>query len=413
MATLLVDWLNDGTIPQNKTAGNWTPSAFNTGKFRFTLTFAAASSGSPWRPASLSYWGILTTNEANGSGIWLEYNPSGTQHRLLFVAADGVTNLAAATLAWGVSSAVTVTVDQSSATAGAATMTLAGASSGNGTSAGWTRASVFSGTGLYFGGWGSGGFQLPPGSVTTSDIDDGNDAVTRTAAGTVAGDAVLAATRTLVRAAAGTIAVAAALAASRTTVRGAAGSVTGEAALAATATGGGTTRTAAGTVAGDATLAATRTVVRGSDGAVTGAASMDGTRTVIRGADGSTAGAASLAMTIAGAATFGPGVRSSAINPISSSSPNSLSAPGGALITGGGTADADGRTPVAVDTQATGSAIYYAVSRPAAVVGTAITDNKGGGNPYTELHTGTYGLGSTVSPHTGGRGGNGGGSRNR
>ena len=99
MATVIVDWLNDGTIPQNKASGSWTPSAFNAGKFRFTLTFAAASSGSPWRPASLSYWGILTTNEANGSGIWLEYNPSGTQHRLLFVAADGVTNLAAATLA--------------------------------------------------------------------------------------------------------------------------------------------------------------------------------------------------------------------------------------------------------------------------------------------------------------------------
>ena len=185
MATLLVDWLNDGTIPQNKTAGNWTPSAFNTGKFRFTLTFAAASAGSPWRPASLTYWGVLTTNEANGSGIWLEYNPSGTQHRLLFVASDGATNLAAVTLTWGATSAVTVTVDQSSATAGASTLTLSGASSGNGTSAGWNRASVFSGTGLYFGGWGSGGFQLPAGSVTTSDIDDANDAIAGTGTPTV------------------------------------------------------------------------------------------------------------------------------------------------------------------------------------------------------------------------------------
>lgn len=170
--TVIVDWLNDGTIPQSKTSGNWTPSQFNTGKFRFTLTFTNASTHSQWRPASLSYWGILTTNEANGSAVWMEYNPGTTTHRLLFVASDGSTSLAAMPYTWGAGTAVTVTVDQSSATAGASTMTISGASTGNGTSSGWTRASVFSGANLYFGVWGSGGFQLPAGSTTTSDIDD-------------------------------------------------------------------------------------------------------------------------------------------------------------------------------------------------------------------------------------------------
>lgn len=185
MAVTLVDWLNDGTIPQNKASGNWTPSAFNTGKFRFTLTFTNASTHSQWRPASLTYWGILTTNEANGSALWLEWNPSGSTHTLIFVAADGSTILGSKVITWGAGSAVTIVTDQSSATAGASTMTISGASTGNGTSSGWTRASVFSGANLYFGVWGSGGFQLPAGSTTTSDIDDGNDGRTATGAVTL------------------------------------------------------------------------------------------------------------------------------------------------------------------------------------------------------------------------------------
>jgi hypothetical protein len=51
----------------------------------------------------------------------------------------------------------------------------------------------------------------------------------------------------------------------------------------------------------------------------------------------------------------------------------------------------DGRIPTAVDTQTSGSAIYYAVARPAAASHT-VTDNKG--NTYTELDTGNYGLGA-------------------
>ena len=134
MATTIVDWLNDGTIPQNKASGAWTPSDFNTGKFRFTLTFTNASTHSQWRPASLTFWGILTTNDANGAAIWMEWDPGGSTHKILFVASDGSTILGSMTITWGASSAVTIAPDQSSAPAGASTMTISGASTGNGTS---------------------------------------------------------------------------------------------------------------------------------------------------------------------------------------------------------------------------------------------------------------------------------------
>lgn len=327
MATTLVDWLNDGTIPQNKGSGSWTPSQFNTGKFRFTLTFAAASTGSPWRPASLTYWGILTTNEANGSGIWLEYNPSGTQHRLLFVASDGATNLAAVTLTWGATSAVTVTVDQSSATAGASTLTLSGASSGNGTSAGWTRASVFSGTGLYFGGWGSGGFLLPAGSVTTSDIDDANDAVTlsRTASvdGTVSiatgrtltairsaavagvGAATATAQKTAIRSAA--VAATAAIASSRvvTAVRSAA--VTGAASI---STGAANTKLRTAAIAAAASIACVASVTPGARVAATGAITAVAYRSTARTASV----AATASISIAASVTPGGFVRTASVS---------------------------------------------------------------------------------------------------
>lgn len=372
MATTIVDWLNDGTIPQSKTSGNWTPSQFNTGKFRFTLTFTAASTGSPWRPASTTYWGVLTTNDANGAAVWLEYDSGTATHRLLFVASDGSTILGALTFTWGASSAVTVTIDQSSAAAGASTMTLAGAATGNGTTAGWTRASVFSGSGLYFGVWGSGGFQFPAGGVTTSDIDDANDVVTRTASTSSAVDASLSAARQVIRSAAATVAVAATLAATAVTVRTASTSSTVDASLSATVVGGGTTRTASTSSAVDASLAATRQVTRSAAAATAATAALAATRAVTRSASASSAVDASLAATTTGT-SFALGVTSSAIATYGHSAAT-LSAPGGYLPSGGGGADEDGRTPTAVATQATGSAIYALAARPTSV-NTALTDN--------------------------------------
>lgn len=184
MAITLADWLNDGTLPQNKTSGNWTPSAFNTGRFRQRdWAPTNASTHASWRPTSLTFWALLTTNEANGSGVWLEWDPGTGKHRLLFVASDGSTILAAIELTWSAAQSMTYVVDQSSGTAGASTMTLSGASTGNGTSAGFTRQSVFSGANLYLGVWGSGGFSLN--ASTFGDIDDGNDAIAGTLAATL------------------------------------------------------------------------------------------------------------------------------------------------------------------------------------------------------------------------------------
>ncbi|MEO5742743.1 MAG: hypothetical protein ABIS29_19320 [Vicinamibacterales bacterium] len=91
---------------------------------------------------------------------------------------------------------------------------------------------------------------------------------------------------------------------------------------------------------------------------------------------------------------FGPGANSSAIDEFGRGG-STLSAPGGYLPSGGGGADVDGRTPTAVNTQTSGSTIYYAVARPAAA-GQTVTDNKTG-NSYTELNTGNYGLGVSAA----------------
>lgn len=300
MATTLVDWLNDGTLPQTKTSGSWNPSDFNAGKVRFTLTFAAASTGSPWRPSGPTYWAVLTTNEGNGAALWLEYNPSGTTHRLLFVAADGATNLAAMTFTWGALGAVTVTLDQSSATAGASTMTIAGAATGNGTSAGWNRASVFSGSELRFGGWaGSSFYDMPAGSATTSDIDDANDAVVRTAAGVTAIGAATVASRTLDRSAAGTSAIGVAATGGRALARQAAG-ITALGVSTAADIAGAVIRTAAGVTGIDAVTAAARALVRQAGGATAIGAATVAARALNRSAGGVTALGVTAAATVAG-----------------------------------------------------------------------------------------------------------------
>lgn len=184
MATTLVDWLNDGTLPQTKTSGNWTPSAFNTGKFRQTWTPTNASSHSTWRPASLTYWAILTTNDVNGAALWLEWDPGGSTHKFLVVATDGSTYLASPTITWAAGASIVYVVDQSSASTNASTLTLSGLLTGNGTTAGWTRQSIFGGANLYLGVWGAGGFGIN--ASTFSDIDDGNDSIAGTGTPTVA-----------------------------------------------------------------------------------------------------------------------------------------------------------------------------------------------------------------------------------
>ena len=448
MANTIVDWANDGTIPQSKTSGNWTPSQFNAGKFHFVTTFAAASSGSPWRPASLTYWGILTTNEANGSAMWLEWDPGTSKHRMLFVASDGSTFLAAMEFTWGASSAVGYTVDQSSATAGASTMTIAGASTGNATSSGWTRASVFSGANLYFGVWGAGGFQLPAGSTTTSDIDDATvttysrilaidvavaitSAGVRTLARNAAIDVALAfvtsAARTLARNAAVDVAVAFTSSAVRTLTRSAAIDVAVAFTSSATIDAGAYSRSLAIDVAVAFTSDAARTLARSAavDVAVaftaaaardfarsaavdvaigfTSSATLSGTysrtaaidiataftssatRTFTRSAAVDVAIGFTSAATITGAATFGPGQNTSAFSTYGHSA-STLVAPKNGT-------DADGRTGTAINTRASGSSFLLFGARPASA-NSAPTDTTGGSDL---LGTGASATGNTFS----------------
>ncbi len=296
MATTRVDWLNDGTIPQTKSSGNWTPADFNAGKIRFTLTFAAASTGSPWRPTSPTYWAVLTTNESNGSALWIEYLPSTGVHTLIFVASDGAAILGSRALTWTASDDVTITIDQSSATAGASTMTIAGAATGDGTTAGWTRASVFSGSELRFGGWAaSSTFNLPSGSVTTSDIDDGNDAVTGTLTATIPA---------VTSSATGALALAGSLTA---TIPAVTSSATGAVAIAGamSATIDPVTASASGTIGGGTGSGSLTATIEPVTSAATGALMIAGAATPTIAAVTSTA-AGAVAVTGALAATIGP-----------------------------------------------------------------------------------------------------------
>lgn len=180
MATTIVDWINDGTLPQTKASGSWTPSQFNTGKFRQTWSPTNASTHSTWRPASTTYWALTSTNDANGGGLWLEWDPGTSTHTLMVVSAATGLPISGGTRAitWGAAPSITYTVDQSSATAGASTLTVAGASTGNGTSSGYTRENILTGANLYLGVWGSGGFGLV--ASTFGDVDDGNDSTAGT-----------------------------------------------------------------------------------------------------------------------------------------------------------------------------------------------------------------------------------------
>lgn len=361
MATTRVDWLNDGTIPQTKSSGNWTPADFNAGKIRFTLTFAAASTGSPWRPTSPTYWAVLTTNESNGSALWLEYFPSTGVHTLIFVASDGTTFLGSRALTWTASDDVTITIDQSSATAGASTMAVAGAATGDGTTAGWTRESVFSGSELRFGGWAaSSTFNLPAGSVTTSDIDDGNDAVVRTAAGVTALGAATVATRALARSAAGVSALGAAVAAARELARQAAG-ITAIGVATAADVAGEIVRTAAGVTGIGVATAAARSLARQAAGATALGAATEASRALSRTAGGVTAIGAATAATVAGDAM-------------------ALGGYGAARVLYG---TAAGTVSVTITTEASGSTFLLAVGGNLSDLATPPTDSEG--NTWTEV----------------------------
>lgn len=424
MAATIVDWLNDGTLPQTKTSGNWTPANFNTGKFREPFTFTNASTHSSWRPASLTYWGFLTCNDVNGAFLWLEWDPGTSKHRFLVVGVDGTTFLAAVEITWTAGMTGTYKVDQSSATAGASNLTLSGLSTGNGTTAGWTRQNIANGTNLYLGVWGAGGFSLPAGSVTFGDIDDANDSTERTvtfaiSTGSVsninaqknrsatfdsAAGAVSTAGATKNRSATFDSAASATSAVNANKARSAALSIAVGAISAITIASGPaqTERTATfdisvgatssvnvqrnrsttfDTAAGAVSSLQVPQRERSSTLSIAAGAVSSITATKARSATVDIAASVTSSISIAGAAAFGIGVTSSAFSEYGHSA-STLNVPGG-YLPGGGPADGDGRVPTAVNTQATGSTIYGVFGRPSSV-NTAVRDNKGNGS-YTTL----------------------------
>ena len=411
MATTIVDWANDGTLPQTKTSGNWTPSNFNAGKFRQPWSPTNASTHSTWRPASLTYWAVLTTNDVNGAALWIEWDPGTSTHRFLVVAVDGSTFLAAVAVTWAAApSGMRYTVDQSSAAAGASTLALEGFATGNGTTSGWTRASIFPGANLYLGVWGAGGFGIN--ASTFGDIDDGNDSVAGAATLTV--PAAISTTGQLTRNRSATMAAAAAITTTATPTRNRAATLAAAAAIATTAvatrqrlaavnvpavitTGLVRGIAAAATLTIAATIATDLTKTSGASGAAalaipaaittTGELTRNRAATLTVPAALATTGVATrqraatltvpatLTTDLVGSGSFGPGSSSSAINPIASGTAATLTAPGG-FLPGGGSVDADGRTPTAVNVRA-GSAILAFFGRPAAASG-SLTDNDGG-----------------------------------
>lgn len=423
MALTIVDWLNDGTIPQSKTAGNWTPSQFNTGKFRQPMTFTNASTHASWRPASLTFWGVNTTNDTNGAAIWLEWNPAGGTHRLLVVALDGTTILGSATVTWAAGTTARYTVDQSSATAGASTLTTNGFLTGDGVSTGWTRSSIFAGASLHLGAWGGGGYQLPAGSVVFGDIDDANDSIERTvtfaiSTGSVSNIDRQANRTTTFDAAAGAVSsinsrkertatfdvVSGAVSSANAIKSRSAALAIAVGAISAISIGSATQieRTATFDIASGAVSSVNSqknrtTTVDVAVGAVSSINAVTRNRTVsMEAAAGAVssitakkertttvdiAASATSSISIAGAATFGIGVTSSALSDYGHSL-STLNVPGG-YLPGGGPADVDGRVPTAVNTQPTGSTIYGVFGRPSSV-NTAVRDNKLNGS-YTTL----------------------------
>jgi hypothetical protein len=360
--------------PATKTAGTFGAAltVLNTGIWHFQFTPTAASSSY----VGGNFHGLIVQDHG---GIWLV-----DATLTFFNFADGTAFTRA--LTWSALQTIDCTVDTRS---GTRSVTIAGATTGNGTQ-------TFTDPGPYF----DGGIDLHLGNYaapfqfvgTLSDVDDtAAPSTSRSVALTIAIGAATSATRNLVRTAAMTVAVGATTAAVPVRVRTAAMSIAVGASTAATVVpAGGTSRTVAMTISVDASTAATRNVVRSSAMTVAVGASTAATVNRQRSASMPIAVGASTAATVAGAVSFGPGVSTSGLWTFGHSAAV-CTIPGGYLPPGGGGADADGRTPPAsITTEVSGSAFYIAVARPVATADKTFSDSKG--NTYTSLAIGDYGV---------------------
>ena len=336
---ILVDWDNTGVLPQSKASGAWTPIAFNAGRFRFTWTPTNASTHSTWRPASLTFWCLLgSSGDANGGGIWLEWNSSTSTHSIVVASLATGAVIARRVVTWTAGQGLPIDVDQSASTA---TLTV----SGFGT-ASYTRENILtvSGAILYWGRWGG----SPPYTLlasTTSDIDDGvsgyqGDLGITIAAPTLAG-------------------------AGESSADGA-----GAAALDAVLAGAGAVDGLPVDGVGSATVGALLDGAGASAVAGDAAAQLDATLA----AAGFVPGGLAVHSVTSSVAIFGQGAAT-------------LTAPGGTPTTGGGTIDPDGRAIVPWNPPTSGSTFYAVLGRPKTAV-KSISDNRG--NTYSLITVQNY-----------------------
>lgn len=148
-----------GTLPQTFTEGNWPRTHLNTGKWHFQWTPTAASTDAAW-----------------GTGFYAMFassgTPSGTDNGGLWITSDKLelynqasTAVISQALAWAAGATIDITIDIP-----LGQVTIAGASSGNGTFSFTPSGTYFTAGTLGCGVYGGGGFSLP--ASVLGDIDD-------------------------------------------------------------------------------------------------------------------------------------------------------------------------------------------------------------------------------------------------
>lgn len=249
MATVIVDFTG---FPQAVAVNGTQLTALNDGKWRATFTFTNASSNGAWGGGG--FFALTACNDLGG--CWI-YDDSGTRKIALFEDASGSPLIVETPLTWGAGASVTVVVDNV-----ADTITISGATTGNGTFAftGSSTGNVFGTSPIGGGAYGGGGFGW---AGSMSDIDDGNDGTQfeRSAAMAGAVDLEIAGRRQHNRAAAAAAAADLEVAGRHTHNRAAALAAAAALAIAGQVTGGATTheRSAAMSAAADLEVAGRRT----------------------------------------------------------------------------------------------------------------------------------------------------------
>lgn len=395
--------------------------AGSNGTIRFTFQPTLAST----TYVGGNFHALFADNSQHG-GIWLN------DAKIEMYTAPGDALVFSQAMTWSALQTMTITI----VSTGSKSITIAGATTGNGTFS-------FSTAPNYFDNTQSLGVGSLPGSSAfrfagvIGDVDDGStalagtgsialaaDTISSAAAATVVGTASIAlAADTVASTAAAAVAGSGAITFADDTTAGAGvGSVAGSAAIALAddtliaagdaGANGGNIQLADDTFAGTATanvVGAGAVALAPDTVASTAAASVVGAGAIQLADDTTTgvgtvplAGTGAIALandTVAGAGTvptgFGPGVGSSAIATFGHSAAT-MSAPGGYIPPGGGPGgpgtDTDGRTPTAVNTQVANSTFYAAVGRPVAIAGSKnLTDNKGNNALWTEIRRDNYG----------------------